>query len=119
VDPDRPTGLSYYPLLRPGERFPISDPNLEPVLTPRPDDPAIFFQAILEGIAEVEAEGFRRLKHLGAPAVTSVRTVGGGAVNRKWQRIRSARLGVPILPSKSVEAAFGVARLALRGLQNA
>lgn len=119
VDPDRPTGLSYYPLLRPGERFPISDPNLKPVLTPRPDDPAIFFQAILEGIAEVEAEGFRRLRDLGAPALTSVRTVGGGAANQKWQRIRSARLGVPALPSKSVEAAFGVARLALRGLQNA
>lgn len=118
VDPDRPTGLSYYPLLRPGERFPISNPSLEPVLTPRPDDPAIFFQAILEGIAEIEAEGFRRLEALGAPALTSVRTVGGGAANLPWQRIRSAKLGVPHCPSKSVESAYGVARLALRGMQN-
>ena len=115
VDPERPTGLSYYPLLRPGERFPISDPDLRPVLSPRPENSVKFFQAILEGIAEIEAEGFRRLAALGAPAVTSVRTVGGGAANLPWRRIRSARLGVPIIPARSVEAAFGVARLAQTG----
>ena len=28
IRPDRPTDLDYYPLSRPGERFPTSDPNL-------------------------------------------------------------------------------------------
>ena len=36
IDPDQPSGLDYYPLIKPGERFPVNDPNLEPRLTPRP-----------------------------------------------------------------------------------
>ena len=37
LDPDHPTGLDYYPLPRPGERFPVNDPNFQPRLEPRPD----------------------------------------------------------------------------------
>ena len=54
LEPDRPTGLDYYPLLQPGERFPINDPEFAPRLEPRPADERLFFQAILEGIAAVE-----------------------------------------------------------------
>ena len=36
TDPNKPTGLDYYPLLCPGERFPVYNPNLEPRLEPRP-----------------------------------------------------------------------------------
>jgi hypothetical protein len=36
---------------------------------------------MLEGIAGIEALGYRRLKELGAPALRSVRSVGGGARN--------------------------------------
>ncbi len=36
IDPDQPSGLDYYPLTKPGERFPVNDPHLEPRLTPRP-----------------------------------------------------------------------------------
>ena len=36
IDPDKPSGLDYYPLTKPGERFPVNDPNLMPRLTPRP-----------------------------------------------------------------------------------
>lgn len=118
IDPDRPTDLAYYPLLRPGERFPVSDPHLPPRLTPRPDNDVVFFQAILEGIADIEAAGFRKLRELGAPSLTSVRTVGGGAVNQPWQRIRRAKLGVSVLPARSVDAAAGVARLALQGVRH-
>lgn len=42
--PDAPTKLGYYPLLRPGERFPIADPALAPRLEPRPADDALFLQ---------------------------------------------------------------------------
>jgi D-ribulokinase len=118
LDPDRPTGLDYYPLLRPGERFPVSDPALPPRLTPRPEDEAVFFQGILEGIAAVEAEGYARLSELGAPHLKSMRTVGGGAVNQAWTSIRERRLGVPFLEAVSTEAAAGTARLALRALSS-
>jgi len=43
IDPTTASGLDYYPLLRPGDRFPINDPDLQPRLEPRPDDPVQFF----------------------------------------------------------------------------
>lgn len=114
--PDRPTGLSYYPLPRPGERFPVADPALAPVLEPRPDDEAVFFQGVLEGIAGIEGRAYRLLADLGAPAMTSLRSVGGGAANAGWTEIRRRQLGVPFLPALSEDAAEGTARLALAGL---
>lgn len=114
LDPATPTGLDYYPLVKPGERFPINDANHQPRLTPRPDNDAVFFQGILEGIAEVERLGFERLTSLGAPALRSVRTVGGGARNAAWQQIRQQKLGVPFLEARSVDAAAGTAMLVLR-----
>jgi len=114
IDPSVSTGLDYYPLPAPGERFPINDPLLAPRLTPRPDDDAVFLQGLLEGIARIEALGYRRLSELGGPAVMSVATVGGGAANEVWRRIRAAALGVPVMASANDEAAVGVARLALR-----
>ncbi|HHH36059.1 MAG TPA: carbohydrate kinase [Gammaproteobacteria bacterium] len=113
--PDEPTGLDYYPLPRPGERFPVSDPDLAPRLTPRPADPVRFFQGILEGIAAVEARGYRLLAELGAPYPRRVLTVGGGAANPAWTRIRARALGVPVSPAPCQEAACGAARLAGAG----
>ncbi|WP_028032355.1 FGGY-family carbohydrate kinase [Chelativorans sp. J32] len=116
LEPDRPTGLDYYPLLRAGERFPINDPHLAPRLEPRPSDDAFFFQGILEGIAAIEKQGYARLSELGAPPLKSIRSVGGGAANPAWTRIRRGLLNVPFLDACSVEAAAGTARLALRAL---
>jgi sugar (pentulose or hexulose) kinase len=56
------------------------------------------------------------LADLGAPAVTSLRSVGGGAANAGWTEIRRRQLGVPFLPALSEDAAEGTARLALAGL---
>lgn len=36
--------LDYYPLTKPGERFPVNDPAMQPRLTPRPEDDARFLQ---------------------------------------------------------------------------
>ena len=116
LDPDRPTGLDYYPLVRPGERFPVADPDYPPRITPRPDEPAIFLQGLLEGVAAVEAAGYQRLTELGAPAIASVRTVGGGARNSAWTRIRARTLGIPLLAPRSDEAAYGAALLARVGV---
>ncbi|RWX80992.1 carbohydrate kinase [Neorhizobium lilium] len=113
LDPDRPTGLDYYPLLKPGERFPVNDPAHQPRLTPRPADDAVFFQAMLEGMTAIESLGYERLRSLGAPTLQSVRTVGGGARNPIWSRMRQRALGVDFLPARSVEAAVGTASLVL------
>ncbi len=116
LDPDAPIGLDYYPLPAPGERFPINDAALISRTEPRPASDPAFLQALLEGVAGVEALGYRRLWELGGPSLVSVRTVGGGARNRAWARIRSLCLGVPLLPSLHAEAACGAAWLARRGL---
>ncbi|MBX9456833.1 MAG: FGGY-family carbohydrate kinase [Rhizobium sp.] len=115
LDPDRPTGLAYYPLLRPGERFPVNDPSYPPVLEPRPADEATFFQAVLEGMTRIEKSGYDRLADLGGPRLRSVRSVGGGAANAGWMRMRERALGVPCLEPRSAEAAVGTASLVLAG----
>jgi len=112
LDPGHPTGLDYYPLLAPGERFPSCDPQLPPRLTPRPPAAARFFQGMLEGMARIEARGYRLLAELGAPSPVSVRSVGGGAGNAAWTRIRAGELQVPMLESRHNEAAYGAALLA-------
>ena len=119
LNPEQPTGLEYYPLTVPGERFPINDPRLQPQLEPRPDEDHVFLQAILEGIAAIEARGYRKLSELGATPVATVRTTGGGAGNDSWTRIRARLLAVPMIPSHSEHAAVGTARLAWRGIGHA
>ncbi|RWC44765.1 MAG: carbohydrate kinase [Mesorhizobium sp.] len=119
IDATTATGLDYYPLSTSGERFPIADPALPPRLTPRPADDANYLKAMFEGIAAIEALGYSRLAELGAPALTSVRSVGGGAANPAWTAIRRRKLGVDFLPALSDEAAAGAARLALQGASEA
>ncbi|GAB4294414.1 MAG: FGGY-family carbohydrate kinase [Thiohalomonadaceae bacterium] len=110
--PEQPTGLDYYPLPAPGERFPVCDPALPPRLTPRPDDDAVFFQGLLEGIARIEQRGYQLLAELGAPWPVSVRTVGGGAHNTAWTKLRQALLQVPMPKPRHTQAAYGTALLA-------
>lgn len=113
IDPDRPSGLDYYPLLRPGERFPVNDPALPPRMGPRPEDRALFLQALLEGIATIELLGYQRLAELGAPFPSRVVSIGGGAPNETWRRIRQNRLGIPVSTAKHQDAAYGAACLGL------
>jgi sugar (pentulose or hexulose) kinase len=115
IDPEQPCGLDYYPLPRPGERFPVSDPQLPPRLQPRPDDPRQFLHGLLAGIAAIEALGYRRLAELGAPLPRRVMTAGGGAANPTWQRIRARALGVPVRAATHTQAAYGAALLARAG----
>jgi len=48
LEPDKSTGLKYYPLPATGERFPINDPDNQAVLSPRPENDGVFFQGLLE-----------------------------------------------------------------------
>lgn len=114
--PDRPTALNYYPLVVPGERFPVNDPALQPRLEPRPSDDVVFFQGMLEGMAAIEQQGYRRLSKLGAPSPTSVRSVGGGASNQAWTSIRARVLAIPVFSRTGAEPAYGTALLARWGV---
>lgn len=116
LQPEKSTGLDYYPLLTHGERFPINDPELVPRLSPRPQADWQFFQGLLEGIARIELLGYLRLTESGAPWPSSIRTTGGGARNSAWTQIRARLLNVPLLPADHSEAAFGAARLARQAM---
>jgi sugar (pentulose or hexulose) kinase len=107
--------LDYYPLLRPGERFPINDPQLTPRLAPRPADDVQFLHGLLQGLSRIEADGYARLVELGATPLKSVATCGGGANNAAWRNIRERLLGMPAPAARHVEAAYGAALLARRG----
>lgn len=117
IKPGMPVGLDYYPLLANGERFPFNDPNHAPRLTPRPANDVIFFQGMLEGIARIEQRAYQLLVDLGAPRPTSIRSVGGGARNGAWTKIRADLLKVPMLTPEHQDAAYGAALLARRGGQ--
>ncbi|HEX9625975.1 MAG TPA: preQ(1) synthase [Acidiferrobacterales bacterium] len=112
LDPESFTGLEYYPLPDVGERFPVNDPNMVAKLEPLPGNSVTFFQGMLEGIASIEALGYQLLHKLGAPAVTEVRTTGGGSRNPGWTRIRERTLGVSLKKPRSGMAAFGTALIA-------
>lgn len=116
IDPARPSPYDFYPLPAPGERFPVSDPALPPRVAPRPADDTDFLHGLLEGLARIEALGYRRLAQLGAPTVRRVLTAGGGAANPAWTAIRARVLGVPVLEAPVTEAAYGAALLAARAL---
>ncbi len=118
LDPENFTGLDYYPLPDIGERFPINNPEMVPRLEPLPGDSVTFFQGMLEGIARIEAQGYELLQKLGAPALTTVYTTGGGAKNPAWERLRERILEVKIEKARSEHAAFGSALLAAGVVSN-
>jgi sugar (pentulose or hexulose) kinase len=119
IDPTRDSGLDYYPLPGMGERFPVHDPGLAPRLTPRPASDTEFLHGLLEGIARIEQAGYARLRELGAPAPRRVLTIGGGARNGVWTRMRARLLGVPVAAVAQQQAAYGAARLALGAVRQA
>ena len=115
LNPEQTTGLNYYPLINPGERFPVADSHKQPCLAPRPEDDVIFFQAMLEAMARIEQQGYQLLAELGAPYPTNIRSAGGGSRNPAWTEIRQTLLGVPMLKAQHQEAAYGSALLARQG----
>ena len=112
INPSERTGLALRPLPAPGERFPIDDPQLAPVLGPRPVSDVRYLQALLEGLTAIEAEGWARLRALGAPPVQRVISLGGGARNPQWRALRQQILGLPVLNRPHLSPALGMARLA-------
>lgn len=112
IDPDDPFDLDYYPLLVPGERFPINDPDLKPILHPRPPNTALYLQAILEAMAGIEARCYRAIQDRGAPPPSVLYTAGGGAQNDVWTAIRARHIGLWPKAAPQSEASAGAAKLA-------
>ena len=52
----------------------VSDPELQPRLSPRPEDDAVFLHGILEGLSDIEARIYGLLARLGATPLKRVRT---------------------------------------------
>ncbi len=109
------SSLNYYPLLKPGERFPINEPHLAPRIEPKPIESVDFLHGLLESIARIETQGYHLLQQLGATPLTAVYSTGGGAKNPAWKTIRGRHLQVPMLQSAYTEAAYGAALLARQG----
>ncbi len=117
IDPDRDSGLRLRPLPGPGERFPVDDPLLAPVLEPRPVSDALYLQGLLEGLAAIERQGWARLQALGCSPPRRIVTLGGGAANPQWRRLRERILGMPVVNRPRLTAALGMARLAAGALR--
>ena len=114
INPEQESQLDYYPLLKPGDRFPLNDPHLPPRLEPRPADQVEFLHGLLESLARIEARGYQLLQQLGATSLTCVYTAGGGAKNPAWTMIRGRYLKVPMQPPIHTAAAYGTALLAMQ-----
>ena len=111
-------GLNYYPLPTAGERFPINDINKQSEIVPRPENDIVFFQALLEGIANIEADAYKKLTSLGATAPRRIFTAGGGSQNTAWTKIRQQITNIPVVTAKQTQASYGSALLAKQGYLN-
>ena len=121
IDPRKDIGLSYYPLTKRGERFPIADSTKEPLLEPVPESRQEYLHGILQGISNVERDGFKILGELGATPrnPTTVWTCGGGSNNAMWNEMRQRKLveafgdsSISVRKAFNTEASYGSAILA-------
>ncbi len=115
INPNSDSGLSFRPLPSQGDRFPENDPYIAPILEPRPTSDSLYLHGLFEGIAKIEAQGWKKLIEIGAPPPERIITIGGGARNPQWRRIRERIIGLPIRTCSSPPA-LGVALLALKAL---
>ena len=69
----------------------------------------------MEGLAKIEARGWSKLHELGAELPKQIITIGGGAKNITWKKIREKEIGIPIKICTRPPAA-GVANIALKAL---
>ena len=87
-----PATVVRYPLTRPGERFPVADPDLASLTSGEPVDEVEAYRAILEGVAFVERLGLETLAGLGAPTLRH--TLAGGATRSAvWNTLRASVIG--------------------------
>ncbi len=106
------TSLNLLPLNSKGERFPVDNPNLEPILGPRPVSDSLYLHALFEGLAKIELKGWEKLSELTGSLPKKIITIGGGSKNPQWRKIREKIINIPIVSCKKTTA-FGTALLAM------
>jgi len=112
INPFQNTLLNLLPLNSKGERFPINNPNLEPILGPRPVSDSLYLHALFEGLANIELKGWEKLHELTGSLPKKIITIGGGSKNPQWRKIREKIINVPIVSCKKTTS-FGTALLAI------
>jgi len=112
INPSENTSLNLLPLNSKGERFPINDSNLEPILGPRPVSDSLYLHALFEGLANIELKGWEKLRELTGSLPKKIITIGGGSKNPQWRKIRENIINIPIVSCKKTTS-FGTALLAI------
>ena len=112
INTSKNTSLNLLPLNSKGERFPVNNPNLEPVIGPRPISDSLYLHALLEGLANIELKGWQKLHELTGSLPKKIITVGGGSRNPQWRTIREKIINIPIISCKKTTS-FGTALLAI------
>jgi len=112
INPSKNTSLNLLPLNSKGERFPINDSNLEPILGPRPVSDSLYLHALFEGLAKIELKGWEKLGELTGSLPKKIITIGGGSKNPQWRKKREKIINIPIVSCKKTTS-FGTALLAI------
>jgi len=112
INPSENTSLNLLPLNSKGERFPINNDNLEPILGPRPVSDSLYLHALFEGLANIELKCWEKLRELTGSLPKKIITVGGGSKNPQWRKIREKIINIPLVSSKKTTS-FGTALLAI------
>ena len=112
INTSKKTSLNLLPLNSKGERFPINNSNLEPILGPRPVSDSLYLHALFEGLANIELKGWEKLQELTGSLPKKIITVGGGSINPQWRKIRENIINIPIVSCKQTTS-FGTALLAI------
>ena len=112
INTSKNTSLNLLPLNSKGERFPVNNPNLEPVLGPRPVSDSLYLHALFEGLANIELKGWQKLYELTGSLPKKIITVGGGSRNPQWRKIREKIINIPIVSCKKTTS-FGTALLTI------
>jgi sugar (pentulose or hexulose) kinase len=85
-----PSDAIAYPLVKVGERFPISWPTARGFGLDTLADPVLRFAAGMEGVAYLERMGIERFEQLGLPIGATIYSTGGGVASEAWLRIRAS-----------------------------
>ena len=112
INPSKKTYLNLLPLNSKGERFPVNDSNLKPILCPRPVSDSLYLHALFEGLAKIELKGWEKLGELTGSLPKKIITIGGGSQNPQWRKIRENIINIPIVSCKKTTS-FGTALLAM------
>jgi len=111
INPSENTSLDLLPLNSKGERFPVNNANLEPILGPRPVSDSLYLHALYEGLAKIELKGWEELGKLTGSLPKKIITIGGGSKNPQWRKIREKIINIPIVSCYKTTS-FGTALLA-------